>query len=446
MELISLGFLFVMLPLSAVVYACLPKRFKGIGLFALSFAVYLLEAPTAALFAFINIAIDYLCVRLMWRYQHQQQPLRWVCIGSIAKNAVIILTLGIALPIHQGHLPWLGLTISGLSSIAYVFSLYKGELTACDSFTNFGVYCLFFGRLRLGPVDPPVKALQDIRRPSLDLAAVGEGISQIVMGAAKLVLLGGNLRMLMESIGRIPAAEVTILSNLLLLAAQSMWMYFVFGGYSDLAVGFGRVFGLKVSRNVYFPLQARGIYEYVCRFQLGTARLFNRCLGIGEGRDWLERRLVTVFLSALLTAVWLRPGYQALAWAILMTALAALELLIPAKVWDAVPAIPVRLVTALLYLPAGALLLGGPVAQAGEIAASLVGVGDYMLYNSQILYILSGAYILLIAGVLCSTSFFDLAARSIKQRFPGANAVIAAIYHILLMLLTVSFMLTEVIG
>lgn len=446
MELVSLGFLFVILPVSAGVYYCLPKRFRAAGLLVLSLAIYLLETPYAAAFAFINILVDYLCVRLMWRYQHQQAALRWISLGSIAKNMGIILIAGIALPIYRESLPWFGLIISGLSSIAYVYALYKGELAACDRFTSFGLYCLFFGRLRLGPVDVPTKALPEIRRLSPDLASVGEGVSHIVFGLAKLVLLAGNLGVLIESIGRLPANEVTILSNLLLLSAQSLRIFFIFSAYSDLAVGFGKVFGLKLTRNVYYPLQARGIYEYICRFQLSTARLLNRCLGIGEGRDWLERRLVTVFLCALLIGVWIAPGYQALAWAILMTALTALELLIPTKVWDAIPAIPLRLMTALLYLPASALLLDKPVAEAGAIAASIAGVGDYMLYNNQALYLLSRASLVLIAGALCSTSFFDIAAGFLKQKAPGAHAVFVGIYNILLMLLTVSFMLMEVIG
>lgn len=446
MQLVSLGFLFVMLPLSAVVYYCLPKRFRGLGLLILSVAVYLLESPYAAGLALANILVDYLCIRLMWRYQHQQPSLRWISFGSIAKNLVILLLAGIALPMYGGRQPWFGLIISGLSSIAYVYTLYKGELTACDCFTNFGLYCLFFGKLPLGPIDPPAKALPEIRRLSPDLAAVGEGISHIVLGLAKLVLLAGNLSSLMEDIGRLPPSEVTVLSNLLLLLAQSLRMYFIFSAYSDLALGFGKVFGLKLSRNVYYPLQARGIYEYICRFQLTTARLLNRCLGIGEGRDWLERRLVTVFVCALLIGVWIAPGYQALAWAILMTALAALELLIPTKTWEAIPAIPLRLMTALLYLPAGALLLGKPVAEAGAVAASIVGATDHMLYNSQVLYMLSRAYIVLIIGGLCSTSFFDVAAGFLKKKLPGAHAIIVGIYNILLLLLTTSYMLTEVIG
>ena len=337
-------FLFGFLPLSLLIYYIMPLRIRNLALFLLSLVFYGFGEPTYVVVMLFSVTVAYLTGFPIGKYR-ETDPKRakfWLIL-SVSINLAMLLffkytnffieNLALIPPLSDVLEPIEGLTLPiGISFytfqiMSYSIDLYRGSTDTQRSYVAFGAYVALFPQLIAGPIVRyrDVNDQLACREHSVDKFA--SGVSRFTVGFAKKILLGDSLAAVYAYLGTVYAVEPTTLTAWLMVLTYTLHIYFDFSGYSDMAIGLGRMIGFEFLENFNYPYLASSITDFWRRWHISLSSWFREYVYIplGGNRKGLPRQFLNMGVVWLLTGFWHGASWNFVLWGVFYFVLLALE-------------------------------------------------------------------------------------------------------------------------
>ena len=301
--------------------------------------------------------------------------------------------LHIALPI--------GISFYTFQTMSYTIDVYRGQVEAQHNILDFATYVVLFPQLIAGPIVQYKTIANELSQRKVGLTDFSEGAFRFAIGLAKKVLLANQIGGLWDTISRMN--ELTTATAWLGAIAYSFQIYFDFSGYSDMAIGLGRMFGFHFLENFNFPYMAKSITEFWRRWHISLSSWFREYVYIplGGNRKGLPRQVLNLLIVWMLTGLWHGANWNFVLWGLYYGVLLIIEKLFLLKLLEKLPAWIGHVYSLFLVVIGWAIFAQTDMSQLTRFLKAMFGIGVAGV-NSDFWYFLSCNAVLLIVLVLCS--------------------------------------------
>ena len=339
----SLYFLFLYLPIVLFLYYITPLKWRNLLLLLVNLVFYAWGEPVYILIMFLSIGIDYTHGMLVEKYKRRgnDRGARWAVASSVIFNLALLFffkywdfVAGSLQAIGFSFMPKLGLSLPiGISfytfqTMSYTIDVYRDDAKVQRSLVNFGTFVTLFPQLIAGPIIKYKDLGDQIDHRTHSPEQFASGVQIFVVGLAKKVLLANNIGKLWDTILALPARELTTAGAWLGVAAFAFQLYFDFSGYSDMAIGLGKMFGFHFLENFNYPYISRSITEFWRRWHISLSTWFRDYVYFPLGGSRVDSRakhIRNLFVVWLLTGIWHGANWTFLAWGLFYFVLLVLE-------------------------------------------------------------------------------------------------------------------------
>ena len=279
--------------------------------------------------------------------------------------------------------------------------MYRGQVEAQHNILDFATYVVLFPQLIAGPIVQYKTIANELSQRKVGLADFSEGAFRFAIGLAKKVLLANQIGGLWDTISRMN--ELTTATAWLGAIAYSFQIYFDFSGYSDMAIGLGRIFGFHFLENFNFPYMAKSITEFWRRWHISLSSWFREYVYIplGGNRKGLPRQVLNLLIVWMLTGLWHGANWNFVLWGLYYGVLLIIEKLFLLKLLEKLPAWIGHVYSLFLVVIGWAIFAQTDMSQLTRFLKAMFGIGVAGV-NSDFWYFLSCNAVLLIVLVLCS--------------------------------------------
>lgn len=323
----SLPFLFFYLPVVLLIYKLSPLKLRNLFLLIASLAFYGWGEPIYITIMFLSIAVDYTHGMLVEKWRDNDRKARMAVASSVFFNLLILVFFkywdflagsinaltGLSLPILGIPLP-IGISFYTFQTMSYTIDVYRRDAPVQRNIVTFGAFVTLFPQLIAGPIIQYKSVAEQLACRSETLDRFVSGVQRFCVGAAKKVLLANAIGQLWDvSLGN---EHLTVVGAWLGLIAYAFQIYFDFSGYSDMAIGLGRMFGFEFIENFNYPYISRSIVEFWKRWHISLTNWFREYVyfPLGGNRVSRARWIRNILIVWLLTGIWHGAGWNFLLW------------------------------------------------------------------------------------------------------------------------------------
>ncbi|MBR5453351.1 MAG: MBOAT family protein [Clostridia bacterium] len=323
----SLEFLFLYLPISLIIYFAVPFRIRNLVLLAVSLLFYGWGEPLYVFLMAGTIAIDYAAGYIL---EKNRQRGKLIVALTVVINLLILgffkyydffienirlipglsglKPMGLTLPI--------GISFYTFQALSYVIDVYRGDAKVQKSLAAFGAYVTLFPQLIAGPIVRYKDVDDQLREREHSVCLFASGLRTLIAGLSKKVLLANTAGAMWDSFSALPQDERTVFGAWLGIIFYSFQLYFDFSGYSDMAIGLGKMLGFKFLENFNYPYISKSITDFWRRWHISLSSWFREYLyiplgGNRHGTLATYRNLLIVWLS---TGFWHGASWNYLLW------------------------------------------------------------------------------------------------------------------------------------
>ena len=407
----GIPFLFYFLPCVLLVYFIVPQKGRNAVLLAASLFFYGWGEPKFLLFMVFSIVQGYVFARLIGRGRRKKLFLTLSLVLSFAllgycKYADFFIenfnaVTGLSLPLWKIALP-IGISFYTFQIASYEIDVYRGDVAAQHNFIDFAAYVAMFPQLIAGPIVRYRDIAPQLKERTHSLEAAASGASRFAVGLGKKVLVANVLAQLVSAYKA--SAEQTALYAWLYAIAFTLQIYFDFSGYSDMAIGLGRIFGFTFPENFRYPYIAKSITEFWRRWHMSLGTWFRDYLYIPLGGSRCSRiqHIFNILVVWMATGFWHGAAWNFVFWGLFYAVLLMAEkfFLLPAlKKGRVLPHVYVLLAVTLGFVLFDAASLKDALHQLG----TLFGAGTASGLGTEALYMLRSYGVVLALAVLGAT-------------------------------------------
>ena len=446
----SFVFLLVFLPLILLLYYISPDRIKNLVLLLGSLLFYAWGEPVYVLIMLFSTVFDYTNGRLISYFKagNRNPWAKAVLIVDICGNLGILgffkyadffigtvnsLT-GAGIGLLQIALP-IGISFYTFQTMSYTIDVYRGQVPPQRNILDFATYVTLFPQLIAGPIVQYKTVAHELGKRRVGLEDFSEGVYRFSKGLAKKVLLANQIGSLWDTISSMQ--ELTVATAWLGAIAYSFQIYFDFSGYSDMAIGLGRMFGFHFLENFDFPYVSKSITEFWRRWHISLGSWFREYVYIplGGNRKGKLRQVMNLLIVWMLTGLWHGASWNFVLWGLYYGLLLILEKLFLSKIMERLSGVLKHIYSLFLILLGWMIFAQTDMSRLGVYLKAMFGVG-VELVNSDFWYFLSCNGVLLVILVLCSMNVW----KRIPQKMLG---VCKPVLMVLFMALSFAFLVGD---
>ena len=407
-------FLYAFLPLTLAVYALAPQRGRNAVLLIASLLFYAFGEPVYVFLLLLSSVSDWalsLCIERRRGTRTAKLALAVSVLLNLGllgffKYADFFLTtvnglFGLSLPLTGVRLP-LGISFYTFQTMSYTIDVYRDDVRVQKNLIDFGMYITMFPQLIAGPIVRYADVQDQLADRSVTTADFSEGVMRFVVGLGKKVLLANQMGAVWSDIYAL-GGDVSALMAWTGAIAYTFQIYFDFSGYSDMAIGLGRMFGFKFPENFRYPYQSVSITDFWRRWHITLSTWFKEYLYIplGGNRRGLARQALNLLIVWSLTGFWHGAGWNFVMWGLYYFVILFIEKLFLLKALDKLPKF-FRHVYALLLI-----IIGWVIFASDDVSVLLPYLGSMFGANGAIggmdVYTLLTKAVLLIICCIAST-------------------------------------------
>lgn len=359
-------FLCVYLPLVLLGYYICPKKGRNLFLLIASLVFYAWGEPKYVFLMIFSILVNYIFGRLMDKNRENKKRLKLMLVLSVVidlgllsvfKYTDFIITnvnaiFGSSFDLLKIALP-IGISFYTFQAMSYTIDVYRNDVRVQKNLIDFGMYITMFPQLIAGPIVRYADVQDQLADRSVTTADFSEGVMRFVVGLGKKVLLANQMGAVWSEIYAL-GGDVSALMAWTGAIAYTFQIYFDFSGYSDMAIGLGRMFGFKFPENFRYPYQSVSITDFWRRWHITLSTWFKEYLYIplGGNRRGLARQALNLLIVWSLTGFWHGAGWNFVMWGLYYFVILFIEKLFLLKALDKLPKL-FRHVYALLLIVIG---------------------------------------------------------------------------------------------
>ena len=408
-------FLCIFLPIVLLGYYICPKKGRNLFLLIASLVFYAWGEPKYVLLMMLSITINYVFGLLMEKNRQNTRRLKLMLVLSVVIDLALLCffkytdfvisninaafdtgfdLLKLALPI--------GISFYTFQAMSYTIDVYRGDVKVQRNIIDFGMYISMFPQLIAGPIVRYADVEGQLRERSVTMQDLSEGAMRFIVGLGKKVLLANQIGALWSEIYAL-GGHSSALTAWIGAVAFTFQIYFDFSGYSDMAIGLGRMLGFKFPENFRYPYQSVSITDFWRRWHITLSTWFREYLYIplGGNRRGLARQALNLFIVWTLTGFWHGAGWNFILWGLYYFVILLLEKLFMLKALDKAPKL-LRHIYSLLLI-----VIGWVIFACDDITVLLPYLGSMFGANGALggmdLYWLTTKAVLLVICAIAST-------------------------------------------
>lgn len=412
----SVTFLYVFLPLILAAYYLVPQRGRNLVLLAASLIFYAFGEPVYVLLLLFSSISDWL--HSLYIESHRGRcAAKLALVSSIVINLMLLgffkyadffletmnSLLGLSVPLTGVQLP-IGISFFTFQTMSYTIDVYRGRVHAQRNLATFATFVCLFPQLIAGPIVRYSDISRELSERKTSWEDMGLGIRRFVFGLSKKVLIANALGELCAKFGA--SQERSVLFCWIYAVAFMLQIYFDFSGYSDMAIGLGRMFGFHFPENFNYPYLSRSITEFWRRWHMTLGGWFRDYVYIPLGGNrtsrikWI-RNLAVVWL---LTGLWHGAAWNFVLWGAMFGLLLIVEKLWLGRLLDKLPKILQHGYVLLFVLISFVIFNAANVSEAFSVLVRMFGGCGAAFAGQESLYLLRSYFVLLVLAVVGSTN------------------------------------------
>lgn len=451
----SIPFLYYFLPLTLLCYFLAPRCAKNAVLLLFSLVFYAWGEPKYVLFMVASILQGYLFGRLVEKYRNYPRRSKLFLTVSVLFSLLLLgyckyadffirsfnAVTGLSVPLLRVALP-IGISFYTFQILSYVVDVYRGTVAAQRNLIDLGTYIAMFPQLIAGPIvryadiEPQLKE----RRSTPDMIAAGA--QRFVLGLAKKVLIANVLYQLITVYKS--TTQPSVLYSWMYAAAYMLHIYFDFSGYSDMAIGLGKIFGFHFAENFNYPYISRSATEFWRRWHMSLGSWFRDYVYIpmGGNRVAPARRYFNILVVWVLTGLWHGADWNFVLWGLFFAVFLIMEKGFLLKPPQKLPVLS-HLYTLLLVAVSFVIFDSAGLSEAATHLGRMFGAGGIPLVTGEALYYLGSYAVTFIIAIIGATPFPTRMTKQLSEGKGGRALSILAPAALVLVLAVVTAYLVD---
>lgn len=448
----SITFLYYFLPIFLIVYFIVPKKYKNIVLLIFSFIFYFYGEPKYILLMLLEVLFAYFMTLSLEKNKSKSLltvmisfHLILLCIfkyfNFIIDNINTIFSsnitlLNIVLPI--------GISFYTFQIISYEVDVYKGKIKASKNLLEFMTYVFLFPQLIAGPIVRYENINKELKSRKVTFEDFGNGVNRFIIGLFKKVVIANNIGELCNTL--VGSDEVSVLLYWILGISYMLQIYFDFSGYSDIAIGIGKMIGFKFPENFNYPYIADSVTNFWRRWHMTLSSWFRDYVYIplGGNRVSTLKHIRNIFIVWILTGLWHGASWNFIIWGLYFGIILIIEKYFLNKVLEKLPKVIRIIYTLFIVMISFIIFSSDNLSSAFTIIKGLFSFNSLSLYNSFILYYIRSYLVILIIGIILSTSLIKNVIFKLRNKKFLNNIInIIEVIVIFIILLIVTSMLID---
>ena len=431
----SIPFLYYFLPLVLAVYFLTPRAGKNAVLFLSSLLFYAWGEPRFCIFMLLSILQGYVFGRLIEKHAQNKKRSKLFLTASVALSLALLAyckyadfflssvnaVTGLSFKLLHVALP-IGISFYTFQILSYVVDVYRGEVPAQKSFLKLGTYIAMFPQLIAGPIVRYADIAPQLDSRQTTLEDVSSGACRFVIGLSKKVLLANVLYELITGFQQ--SRDLSVLYFWLYAVSFALQLYFDFSGYSDMAIGLGRIFGFRFQENFNYPYISGSITEFWRRWHISLGSWFRDYVYIPLGGNRVSKAkwLRNILVVWMLTGLWHGASWNFVLWGLGFAVLLVAEKLVYGRLLQRTHVLK-HVYTLLLVTLSFVLFNADSVSEAFSQLGAMFGAGGLPLVSMEgVYYLKSYAGTFLFAAIGATPLVSNAISRFGKTRF-GAQAL-----------------------
>ena len=394
-------------------YFVAPDRMKNLVLLLSSLFFYGWGEPKFLVFMLVSVTQSYIAALLIERFFKTKIAKLAFVLSAVASLGLLayckyadffienfnVLT-GLSVPLLKVALP-VGISFYTFQILSYVIDVYRGDVPAQRNFIDLAMYIAMFPQLIAGPIVRYSDIAKSLKGRKTTVEDASMGMVRFSVGLAKKILLANSAALIVSEFKAF--SEKTVLFYWLYAAAYMLHIYFDFSGYSDMAIGLGRIFGFRFSENFNYPYISASITEFWRRWHISLGGWFRDYLYIPLGGNRVKplRHIFNIVVVWAATGFWHGASWNFILWGLLYAVLLLFEkYVLPPKFRFAVP----MHIYTLLFIVLGFVLFdSASVGEALQCFKAMFGLAGIPAANTASLYYFRSNLVLLLVAVIGAT-------------------------------------------
>lgn len=434
-------FLFYFLALTLLLYYVAPRKLRNLVILCASLLFYYWGERIYVIIMFVSTAIDFTHGLLVERCKKKgnDRGAKLAVASSIIFNLALLFffkywdfiagslqSMGLTfMPILHIHLP-IGISFYTFQTMSYTIDVYRGDTRAQRSIINFGTFVTLFPQLIAGPIIKYKDLGDQIDSRTCSVDKFSSGVHIFMVGLGKKLLIANNVGMLWDSYKTMALSDLTVAGSWLGVLAFTFQIYFDFSGYSDMAVGLGRMLGFEFLPNFNYPYISKSITEFWRRWHISLSTWFREYLYIplGGNRCSKARWMLNLLIVWAATGIWHGASWNYVLWGLYFFVLLMVEKFFLLKLLDKAPAVFGHIYTLFFVLVSWAIFAIEDSTHLMGYLKVMFGLGGVSLTNGAFGYYLTSYLPVLIMAALASTPLGVTVYRKMPQRVAQATGAV----------------------
>ena len=454
----SIIFMFTFLPLSLLLYYIMPRKFKNLILLMISLVFYAWGEPVYVLLMIFTIVFDYIMALIIDRNKDDKVKSKIIFIATVGVNLLILgffkyygflidninLLFNLNLQYTNLALP-IGISFYTFQTLSYVVDVYLDKVKVQRSLISFALYVTMFPQLVAGPIVKYSDIDYQLTNRKESINKFGQGVDRFIIGLGKKVLLANNIGIIWTTIQGMNIDSISVLTSWIGIIAYTFQIYFDFSGYSDMAIGLGKMFGFEFIENFNYPYISTSISEFWRRWHISLGGWFREYVYIplGGNRVSTLKHIRNLFVVWLLTGLWHGASWNFVVWGLYYGFILFMEKIILHKVLSKTPKFIKHIYTMLLVMIGWVLFGSVDLTSALEYLKVMFGLsGNALVDNSAIYYLYTNIKLLIIL-TLCSTPIISIIFRQIIKKGKTVGILFAVSINIIIILISIAYLVNE---
>jgi len=444
----SIPFLFYFLPAVLLIYFIMPRKLKNAVLLFFSLFFYFWGEPAYTLLMLTSITLSYIAGIFVEKFRGRPlaKVFLWCGVGAgllflgFFKYADFFIAnmnalLGVSVPLLKIALP-IGISFYTFQSISYVIDVYRGDVPAQRNYITLATYVALFPQLIAGPIVRYSDVARELESRTHSWEKFSAGAFRFTVGLAKKVLIANQLGELCDIFRA--SGEKSVLFYWIYGISFCLHVYFDFSGYSDMAIGLGRIFGFQFLENFNYPYISRSITEFWRRWHMSLGSWFRDYVYIPMGGNRVSRPrwVLNIFVVWMLTGFWHGADWNFVIWGVYFGIFLMIEKLWLGKLISRLPAAVQHIYVLFLVLISFVIFNAAGIGGIASDIGGLFGAGGIPLVTAETLYYLRSYGVILLLAAVGATPLIKNACTKACAHVRLGRVTAAAEAPVMLVLLT----------
>ncbi|MEA4896586.1 MAG: MBOAT family protein [Oscillospiraceae bacterium] len=416
----SILFMFIYLPVVLAIYYIVPWKWRNPWLFAVNLVFYGWGEPVYIVLMLFSIIVNYITGIIIGRNrdENRRKAKAYLVINIVINLALLmffkyydlfattlnqipglgfIQPLGVALPI--------GISFYTFQTMSYPIDIYRGDSDIQKNFISFGTFVALFPQLIAGPIIRYKDVASQLNFRASSPEQFASGVRRFTIGLAKKVLIANNIGKLWDTYSVMQASDLSLVGSWIGIIAFSLQIYFDFSGYSDMAIGLGKMLGFEFMENFNYPYISKSVTEFWRRWHISLGTWFRDYVYIplGGNRKGKNRQLLNITIVWALTGFWHGASWTFMLWGLYYAAFLIFEKLYWLKILEKAPKFVGHIYTVFVAVCGWVVFQLTSLSACARYYKAMFGFGSGGFFNKvDGFYFISFAVVFIVSFIACT--------------------------------------------